>query len=237
MQDKFNLFYAWVIGQKPEISDPSNPFQCMDLGYMAGLFLNVPKDTLQHLYAKDVFLKPNADTTKYFDLIPNTPDFVPQAMDLAIFDATPSNIAGHISVCNGVGDLNTFQSLDENWTSNGLVTIITHNYDNPKLLGVLRYKNQELVINDQTKLPIIDENGNQMEVQAVRSRLNDLTKVNLDLKLTLAELNARITQLQSQIDNPPSTASQTLLNAIHGVLYGPGWWWIKWARIKELLPK
>jgi len=247
MQEKYNLFYAWVIGQKPEISDPTNPFQCMDLAYELAFFLNFPKDTIQHTYAKDVFLKPNADTSTYFDIIPNSPSFVPQALDLAVFDGT----IGHISTCNGIGDTKTFQSLDENWTSNGLVTVITHNYDNPKLLGVLRPKIQSPVLTDQTLLPIIDANGNKMEVQACRSKLADqesqiadlLTRSDnylkeiADLKVSLTALNTKITTLQTELDNQPPNTSGALLGQLHDVLWSKGFFWIKLSKMKGLLPK
>ena len=199
MQDKYNLFYAWVIGQKPEISDPTNPFQCMDLAYELAFFLNFPKDTLSHQYAKDVYLKPNADTRDFFDFIPNSASFIPQALDLAVFDATSNNIAGHISVCNGVGTTVSFQSLDENWTSNGIVTVITHNYTNPKLLGVLRPKIKNNEITDQTKIPSIDNK----EVQQIKSEMLAKDSEITSLRLTVVALNASITDLQAKLDNSP----------------------------------
>lgn len=222
MQEKFQLFYSWVLNQKPEISDPSNPFQCMDLAYEWVFFLNFPKDTIQHGYAYQVFSQPNSSTSQYFDLIPNSLTFVPQIGDLAVFDKTSTNIAGHIAVCTGEGDTNTFKSMDENWTANGIVTVITHNYTNPKLLGVLRPKPEKLTgtITDQTILPIIDANGNQMEVQAVRSKLADQDKqiANLltdkdNLAFTVTALNAKISQLQEKVDNMPVNASEPSFNS------------------------
>lgn len=194
IQDLFNLFYAWVIDQKPEVSDPTNEFQCMDLIFAFAMFLRFPKDTLAHLYAYQVFTNPNSSTKEYFDIIPNSPTFVPQAGDIAVFDNknvdnSPFNIAGHVSVCNGKGDINSFQSLDENWTANGRVTIITHDYNKPKLLGVLRPKISKLFITDQTKISQIrDENNNPMEVQAIRSKLQDQDIQIINLKKELLAL-------------------------------------------------
>lgn len=197
MKDLFNLFYDWVIGQKPEISDPSSPFQCMDLAYQWTLFLHYPKSTISHLYAKQVFTNPNSDTQTYFDIVPNSPSFIPQCGDLVVFDATSTNIAGHIAVANGDGDTSRFTSLDENWTANGIVTLISHNYDNPKLLGVLRPKIIAGEINDQTKINIGGNYGT-MELQAIRSTLTDKDQAIATLKRAYLDLQ---TEQQIALDS------------------------------------
>lgn len=103
-----------------------------------------------------------------------------------------------------------------------------------------------VVITDQTKLPILDENGNQMEVGAVRSRLAD-QKQQIDnqaneisaLQSSVTALNAKIADLEAKLASIPPSDSQAsiLLQKIHDVLYGSGFWWTKLSKIKTLLPK
>lgn len=158
MKDKFIAFYSWVITQGIEISDKTNPYQCMDLAYSLVFFLNFPKATIQHLYAYEVYTKPSDLTRQYFDLIPNTPDGVPQAGDLVVFDKTDTYIAGHISVANGFGgDINGFTSLDQNWAGVSRVVLVNHNYNSPKVLGWLRPKPTIANYDIETSLKLLEE--------------------------------------------------------------------------------
>ena len=74
------------------------------------------------------------------------------------------------------------------------------------ILGIRIFKVNPIVvpivqpITDQTKLPIIDENGNQMEVQAARSRLSDQKDMINNLTLSISGLNTNITQLQMKLN-------------------------------------
>ena len=67
-------------------------------------------------YATDPEL--NTNYTK----ISNTADFKPLEGDVMIWS---NGTYGHIAICNGVADLNTFQSLDQNWTGNREINIVT----------------------------------------------------------------------------------------------------------------
>lgn len=207
----FEIFKNYVLSQGVEISDKTNVYQCMDLAYAFCLFLHVPKDTVRHLYAYQIFTSPNDITNEYFQIIPNDDSFIPQEGDIGVFNKTNSNIAGHVCICTGNGNTKTFKSLDQNWAGQSKVSEVTHDYIN--FLGVLRPKIKSNEINEQTLLPIIDANGNLMEVQAVRSELADnerqitnlLTeKDNLlrqvdDLKITVSALNSKITSLENEI--------------------------------------
>lgn len=213
---RFDIFKNYVLGQGIELSDKSNIFQCFDLAYAYCLFLRIPKSTIQHLYAYQIFTSPNDLTNDYFQILPNTSDFVPQEGDIGVFNKTDSNIAGHVCICTGVGDTKSFKSLDQNWAGQSRVVEVTHNYVN--FLGVLRPKPEAPLMTDQTLLPIIDENGNQMEIGAVRSRLNDwgkkiseYEKQIADLKLTVASLNSRITTLENISTQQPEVPNTAIL--------------------------
>lgn len=135
----FNLFEIYVLGQGIEVSSKDAPFQCMDLAYLWALYNGVPKVAIQHGTAKEVFKTPNVVTRHYFEIIKNTPTFVPREGDLGIFDGTSNNPSGHIVVHTKKADTNKFESLDQNWGGKKFVTLVTHNYKN--YLGVLRLKN------------------------------------------------------------------------------------------------
>jgi hypothetical protein len=209
--EKFNLFSSWVTGQGIEISDKTNSYQCFDLAYAYIFFLNIPKSTIQHLYAYEIFTKPTDTTNTFFERIENSDIFIPKQGDIGIFD-TKVGIAGHVCVCTGEGDTKTFKSLDQNWNGKSIVTLVTHNYTG--FLGVLRPKYQGT--NDQTLLPILDAKGNKMEVQKVRSILLDQEQqiVNLltekdSLTFTLTSLNARISELEAIMATPTSSPIET----------------------------
>lgn len=168
MKEKFNEFYKWVIEQGIEISDKSNSYQCMDLAYAFVFFLNYPKSTIQHLYAYQVFTEPNNDTNKYFNIIPNTPNGIPQAGDLVVFDKNKVNVAGHISIASGTGDTKTFTSLDQNWNTSAKVVLVNHNYDSPKVLGWLRPKvalNPALSGDEERSLNVLREAIKTLKVE------------------------------------------------------------------------
>jgi hypothetical protein len=113
--------------------------------------------------------------------------------------------------------------------------------------AVVKYKAvaEPCVIDDQTILPIIDANGNKMEVQAVRSKLADQDKqiTNLlthidDLTFTVDALNAKISQLDQYIDDIPvyDIGASKTLQTINDICFGKGFIWTKLAKIKALFP-
>lgn len=213
MKDKFDLFSSWILGQGVEISDKSNAFQCMDLMYGWTLFLNFPKSTVQHGYAYQVFTAPTATTRQYFDIIPNSDTFVPQVGDIGVFNQTASNVAGHVCICNGVGNTSNFQSIDENWAGQTFVTLVTHSYSN--FLGVLRPKILSNGITDQTIIPlIIDANGHPMEVQAIRSELADnereITNLKTQIDLLLSQTSTTTSTSSTSSSSTTSVSSTTL---------------------------
>jgi len=134
---QFSQFSANIPDQAVEVSDKSNIYQCMDLAYLWVFCLGFPKATIQKLYAYQTFTQANDLTRQYFDVIPNSDTFIPKEGDLGVF-GTGVGVAGHICVCTGVGNLKTFQSIDQNWAGVQRAVKVTHTYTN--FLGVLRPK-------------------------------------------------------------------------------------------------
>lgn len=234
MKDNFQNLLNKYLGKPCEVSDPSNLNQCFDLAYTWMDEIKVTRDAIRHLYASQIWTNPNDLTVKFFEMIPNTAMFTPQVGDICVFKG---GTAGHVSIATGIGDTNNFQSFDQNWgTTVNKCGYITHTYDS--LLGVLRLRQSIPIakITNQTLLPIIDENGNQMEVQAVRSRLADGGTQITNLKLTVTSLNTQITDLQTKLNDIPVTESG-LLRSAHDVLWGKDYFWIKLSKLKVLLPR
>jgi hypothetical protein len=133
-----NPWIQQYIGKTIEAYDPSNYAQCYDLASQFCIDHNVPLDDIMHLRAYEIYTLATDQTRQDFDLIPNTPEFVPQVLDMVVFGSGIGQ-NGHVSIATGDGDVNHFTSLDQNWNGHAYCEIVDHNYD--WVLGVLRLKN------------------------------------------------------------------------------------------------
>lgn len=178
MKDKVQRFIDNIGGNFVEISYKDAIYQCMDLVYAWIFVLDIPKSTIQHLYAYEVWTKPRSITKEYFDLLENTPDFVPVAGDLAVYKGGE---AGHIGiVADNNNDVNGFNIFEQNLPLGANPRVRRSSYNN--IIGFLRPKQKvvpqpEPIIEDDTVIPqIIDEQGNAMQVHAIRSTINDMKR-------------------------------------------------------------
>lgn len=80
--------------------------------------------------------------SKNFQKIKNTPDFVPQEGDIAIWNRRAGGGYGHIAIVHG-RDHNTdyFHSADQNYPTGSVIRVVKHNYTN--FFGVLRPNKKE----------------------------------------------------------------------------------------------
>lgn len=99
-------------------------------------------------YDKDANLHNN------FDRIANTPSFVPQLGDVAIWG---NGTYGHIAICTGKGDVKTFESFDQNYPTGSACHYVTHNYSGFK--GVFRPKAQDKISVTEFKVRVDKECG------------------------------------------------------------------------------
>lgn len=107
-------------------------FQCMDLANQYNKeVVGAPRLSGD---AKDVW---NTYPKSNYDRISNTPTGVPVKGDMLIWGPMPGNPYGHIAVFDN-GNVNTFQSFDQNWPVNSYCHLQGHSYD--YLLGWLRPK-------------------------------------------------------------------------------------------------
>ncbi len=177
--------------------------QCMDLmhqyivevlGYTDGRILAAPT-------AKDVYLNFNNMFGKeYFTKIDNTPTGVPQKGDIVFWNASPGNTAGHVAIFKD-GDVNAFNSFDQNYPTGSKCHIQNHNYN--YVLGWLRGKpntptppavdpNYVQGNPDPNQIKVNLDNFGWMERQAIKGKLSDLDNANNEiagLKAKLKEIN------------------------------------------------
>lgn len=134
----FEEYFKSVLGKKIDY-DGVYANQCVDLikdyaKKVLGLTPEVVGDAWEYWT--------NYDTSKYlynnFERIRNTPDFIPQKGDIAVFNRN-YGAYGHVCVCTGEGDINHFMSYDQNAGGNfEPVQLKEHKY--VSLYGVLRPK-------------------------------------------------------------------------------------------------
>lgn len=136
MDQKFSQWFNQVNGKQIEAEDATNYSQCFDLAFNWCDFLKIPRDSIRHLYAYQIFTSPNPDTTQFWSLIANTPDGVPQVGDLIIW-GTKVGIAGHVAIFKE-GDVMSFRSEDQNWAGQKFARTVNHTYSG--VLGWLRPK-------------------------------------------------------------------------------------------------
>lgn len=137
VSDVFEQLVAQNLGKPVEKEDPTNVDQCMDWIFAYVDALGIPRSTVRHLLAYQVWTQATNETRQYFDLIPNTTTFVPKKGDIGVF-GTGVGTAGHVCLTDGNGDTKTFQSADQNWNGHKYIEYIWHNYNS--FLGVLRPK-------------------------------------------------------------------------------------------------
>lgn len=108
------------------------------------------------------------DSTK-LEKIPNTPELVPVLGDICIWNMSTY---GHVAIATGVGDIYTFQSLDQNWPYGTVpnwnpAQICTHKYTN--FLGVLRPKGGQMATDIQNLYQ--NATDQQKEIDALRAEV------------------------------------------------------------------
>ena len=118
--------------------------------------------------AKDFWGNHNSDTALNinFTKILNTPVFIPQFGDIAVFN---NGTYGHISICTGKGTTSKFESFDQNFPENSACHFQEHDYKT--FYGVLRPKNQSKLM-----APVQSEFSVRVDKEAANVRTESNTK-------------------------------------------------------------
>ena len=145
--------------------------QCVDLikMYLNKVFRLNPgawgnaKDYYEN-YDNNSVLKAN------FDRIANTPEFVPQKGDIAVWGAGLGNTYGHVAIATGKGNTSNFYTYDLNWNGK-TVHKVNHTYKG--FLGVLRSKDQSKIGTEETSN--VSNNNNEGEFDMPKTWKNGST--------------------------------------------------------------
>lgn len=134
----FNEFVNKFNGKATDFD--GNSVQCVDLikMYIYYVFDIMPQaignaEAYWRRYDELAYLRDN------FERIPNTPSFVPQKGDIAVWDKRHGKY-GHVAICTGEGTTKYFYSYDQNWIIKKMHKV-KHDYKNG-FAGVLRPRNQ-----------------------------------------------------------------------------------------------
>lgn len=134
----FNNFVSRFNGKATDF-DKGEGVQCVDLikMYLYYVFDIHPKsignaEAYWRRYNELPYLHDN------FERISNTPKFIPQKGDIAVWGNRGKN--GHIAICDGVGTTSYFYSYDQNWLIKKMHRV-KHDYKSG-FSGVLRPRNQ-----------------------------------------------------------------------------------------------
>lgn len=210
MENKFTDFLIQYNGQFVEKVDSTNLNQCFDLAIAWTEWLGLPLTIFSGLmYAYQIYTNPTQMEKGNFDFIANTPDGMPQAGDIIVWNkGYGGGIAGHVGMATGMfTDTNHFQSFEQNdpiGTNAHLRDYSNYNF----VLGWLRYNkpvaNPTPPIDDcQTKLTMVTAERDKLNgvITGKDATINSLTQ-------QIATFNSQIVTLQATISNQ----QKTLLN-------------------------
>ncbi len=226
MQDKLNQWLGQVDGKQIEAEDSSNYAQCFDLAFNWCDFLDIPRDSIRHLYAYQIFTNPNPDTTQYWDMINNTPTGVPQAGDLVIW-GTQVGTAGHVAIFKE-GDTSSFRSEDQNWAGIQKAMPVNHSYNG--VLGWLHPKkvSEPMVVITQKELDQMrtdrDTNFNNWQAEIVKYN-DSQTSLNASVsqlegsKAALTTCQAQVTQITQKLNNCENKPPQVVEKPVEKIVY------------------
>jgi len=87
MRNKLNQFISNLNGQFVEVSYRPAAYQCFDLVYNWVFCLGIPKATVQHGSAFEIWTLASDFTRQYFDLIENKLETIPRAGDIVVWSS------------------------------------------------------------------------------------------------------------------------------------------------------
>lgn len=149
---RFNEWIQYVKSQGGVDTDGYYGKQCVDLynSFMkevVGLDGNTGADRAKNILNNNYVME-------NVERIDNYPEFVPEKGDIAVFTGGEF---GHVAICLGIGNVNYFKSLDQNWNLGGELMTVNHNYFTFAPLVFLRPKNQTNILDLKPVETVADE--------------------------------------------------------------------------------
>jgi hypothetical protein len=201
---QYNQFFKDWNGKPLEAEDPTNLDQCFDEPIKFCDYLGIPREAIRHFYASQIYTNPTDLTVQYFEMIPNTPNGVPQIGDIIVWKI---GLAGHVAIGTGVGDSSGFTSFDQNWPLKSPCHLQAHTYDN--VFGWLRPRTvQPIVATPVTENTIIPWGADwgSLELQALRSKVQELKEKIIELTNQLSSNQNHGTIVIPITSDTPSSA-------------------------------
>jgi len=197
----FEEFLNRYNGKYVEKEDPSARDQCMDLAFAyLDDVLEIDRATIRHEYASQVFTQPNQMTLDKFDLIPNTPDNIPQRGDIIIF-GQQVGIAGHIAMFID-GNKDNFNAFGQNWPLGSAAHIQNHNYYG--VIGWLHPKSQGGLTMSQYE-ELKNDNADRMrDIQETQKALNGVHEGLANVEKNVRANNERLNKLEAATPGLPA---------------------------------
>ena len=144
LEDEETVYNIGVDGSHTYICDNYKVHNCFDLANDYAVKVIGAKPFVG-MYAYEIYTNfANQPSKDMYIRIANTPDFIPQKGDIIVWSKALNGTAGHVAVCDGIGDTTYFYSYEENWDGmNHPTERVRHNYN--YILGVLRPKDQSRI--------------------------------------------------------------------------------------------
>lgn len=146
-----NNFIAQYNGQQIDLDGfpKIQPFQCYDLANQYSLSRGYGR--FGGLNAYDIF----GQQPDNYTWVANTPEGVPPAGAVVVWDGGINNGPGHVAIATGEGNNDYFVSLDQNWGAPRCM-LVRHNYNHvigwgiPKnLSGAPAQGDNDMIVNDE----------------------------------------------------------------------------------------
>lgn len=190
---------------------PNTYFQCADLA----------NDYITKVWGLEAIIGTNAKDfperiKQGMEYVENTPDYLPEPGELAVWNENVGGGAGHIAIVTKKGTPNLFESLDQNWSITQYITPETHSYKNVR--GFIRKKggmpetelqaclrqHADLVTElDQLKPKLAELEQAKKDRDRYRSERNEARTQVDDLTGQVAELAQKLSESKSQ---PPEVS-------------------------------
>jgi len=193
MQDKVIQFISNLNGQFVEVSSKEAIFQCMDLSYLWIFILGIPKSTIQHGQASEIWTGANDITRQYFELIPNTIEALPQAGDIVVW-STKYGKYGHVGIATGDSTQNNFMVFEQNNPIGTNAHVQSRSYTN--VSGWLRPKNVIIESTPQWLNTLLQEVNLTIENESdIRILFEKAKKYNDEVKMLQEQIKSANEQL------------------------------------------
>lgn len=141
-------FFNYFNGKYWEFNNDQFKFQCMDIfwQYLVDVLKIDPAPYQGWGTAKNVYLNASKirDFSKYFDLVPNTPNNAPVPGDVVFWGTYifVTGTAGHVAVCASA-NVNNLVTFDQNYPTGSACKFVKHDYK-----GVMGWFHPKTVAND-----------------------------------------------------------------------------------------